>query len=91
MPACRPLCLGSETVACGAQTLAERIQGADLVVTSYALFRIDYEAYAVLPWSGLILDKAQFVRTTSQRPTGAHAGCRRRSSWPSPALRWRTL
>jgi SNF2 family DNA or RNA helicase len=32
------------------------------VVTSYALFRIDAEAYARLPWAGLILDEAQFVK-----------------------------
>lgn len=52
----------TETEARGAETLAERILGADVVVTSYALFRIDYEAYADLPWSGLILDEAQFVK-----------------------------
>jgi len=52
----------TETEARGAGTLAERIHGADVVVTSYALFRLGYEAYAALPWSGLILDEAQFVK-----------------------------
>jgi len=52
----------TETQAKGAGSLSERIDGADVVVTSYALFRIDYEAYAAVPWSGLILDEAQFVK-----------------------------
>jgi hypothetical protein len=52
----------TETQARGAASLAERSHGADVVITSYALFRIDYEAYAALPWSGLILDEAQFVK-----------------------------
>ncbi|MFP5345574.1 MAG: SNF2-related protein [Actinomycetes bacterium] len=42
--------------------LGERVSGADLVVTSYALFRIDFDAYEALPWSALVLDEAQFVK-----------------------------
>ncbi len=42
--------------------LAELVEGADLVVTSYALFRIDYESYDALPWAGLVLDEAQYVK-----------------------------
>ena len=52
----------SETEARRSVPLAAQLQGADVVVTSYALFRIDYEAYAGLPWSGLVLDEAQFVK-----------------------------
>ena len=40
----------------------ETLAGADLVITSYALFRIDYESYASRTWSGLVLDEAQFVK-----------------------------
>ncbi len=36
--------------------------GAHLVVTSYALLRIDEEAYRRVSWSGLVLDEAQFVK-----------------------------
>ena len=36
--------------------------GADVVVTSYALFRLDFAAYHGLGWSGLILDEAQFIK-----------------------------
>jgi superfamily II DNA or RNA helicase len=42
--------------------LADAVAGADVVITSYALFRLEYPAYETLPWSGLILDEAQFVK-----------------------------
>lgn len=42
--------------------LGEEIAGADIVVTSYALLRIDQQAYAGRSWSGLVLDEAQFVK-----------------------------
>ncbi|MFC7847460.1 SNF2-related protein [Arthrobacter sp. NPDC057388] len=41
---------------------AEALAGADVVITSYALFRIDYESYAGRQWAGLVLDEAQFVK-----------------------------
>jgi superfamily II DNA or RNA helicase len=44
------------------QDLAEAIAGADLVVTSYTLLRLDIEAYAGAGWSGLILDEAQYTK-----------------------------
>lgn len=34
----------------------------DIVVTSYALFRLDFDAYQAVEWAGLILDEAQFVK-----------------------------
>ncbi|MGI8457896.1 MAG: SNF2-related protein [Propionibacteriaceae bacterium] len=42
--------------------LAERVAGADIVLTSYALLRIDVEHWSSAPWRGLILDEAQFVK-----------------------------
>lgn len=36
--------------------------GASIVVTSYALLRLDAEAYAAVDWAGLILDEAQQVK-----------------------------
>ncbi|HVH23161.1 MAG TPA: DEAD/DEAH box helicase [Pseudonocardia sp.] len=44
------------------QDLAEVIAGADVVVTSYTLFRLDADAHAAAEWSGLILDEAQFAK-----------------------------
>jgi superfamily II DNA or RNA helicase len=52
----------TETQGRRATSLAEHVDGAHVVVTSYALFRIDCEAYQALPWSGLVLDEAQFVK-----------------------------
>ncbi|MGH9295759.1 MAG: DEAD/DEAH box helicase, partial [Acidimicrobiales bacterium] len=42
--------------------LKEAIEGAGVVVTSYALLRIDHDDYAGLAWAGLFLDEAQFVK-----------------------------
>jgi superfamily II DNA or RNA helicase len=44
------------------QQLGEIIAGADVVVTSYTLFRLDFDAYSAADWSGLLLDEAQFVK-----------------------------
>jgi SNF2 family DNA or RNA helicase len=44
------------------QDLDEIITGADVAVTSYTLFRLDFEAYSAQDWSGLLLDEAQFVK-----------------------------
>lgn len=51
-----------ETFAKSGQDVAEALGTADVVITSYALFRIDYESYASRTWSGLVLDEAQFVK-----------------------------
>ncbi|WP_394770728.1 SNF2-related protein [Lacisediminihabitans sp.] len=40
---------------------------ADVVVTSYALFRLDFDAYQALDWGGLILDEAQFVKNHASK------------------------
>jgi superfamily II DNA or RNA helicase len=48
-------------------SLAEVVEGSDVVVTSYALFRLEYGEYAALGWAGLFLDEAQFAKNrTSQ-------------------------
>jgi superfamily II DNA or RNA helicase len=52
----------SETFAKSGSNPAEATAGADIIITSYALFRIDYEAYASREWAGLVLDEAQFVK-----------------------------
>ncbi|QCB96332.1 DEAD/DEAH box helicase [Arthrobacter sp. PAMC25564] len=51
-----------ETFAKSGSNPAEAMAGADIIITSYALFRIDYEAYASREWAGLVLDEAQFVK-----------------------------
>ncbi len=44
------------------QPLTEWVAGADLVITSYSLFRLEYEGYAEVAWAGLFLDEAQFAK-----------------------------
>ncbi|GAA0219067.1 DEAD/DEAH box helicase [Saccharothrix mutabilis subsp. mutabilis] len=44
------------------QPLHEVIVNADVVVTSYAVFRIDFDEYSTASWSGLVLDEAQFAK-----------------------------
>ena len=64
-PASRPAwrCARSEeTEARRGTALAEEIDGASLVVTSYALFRLEFDDYAGHDWELLLLDEAQFVK-----------------------------
>ncbi|WP_051389273.1 DEAD/DEAH box helicase [Arthrobacter sp. 35W] len=52
----------SETFAKSGLAAEDVFAGADVVITSYALFRIDFAEYGLHQWSGLILDEAQFVK-----------------------------
>ncbi|MET4002306.1 hypothetical protein ABIB48_001015 [Arthrobacter sp. UYCu511] len=52
----------SETFAKSGLVSADFFAEADIVITSYALFRIDFAEYAMQPFAGLILDEAQFVK-----------------------------
>jgi superfamily II DNA or RNA helicase len=54
--------------------LAEVVAGADVVVTSYTLFRLGIEAHEAETWSGLILDEAQVVKNHRSK---AHQCARR--------------
>ena len=47
--------------------LAEHAAGADVLVTSYALFRLEYDDYAALAPSGLLLDEAQNAKNHQSR------------------------
>lgn len=42
--------------------LDEAVAGADLVVTSYTLYRMEAAEYAAREWGGLVLDEAQTVK-----------------------------
>ncbi|WP_454048945.1 DEAD/DEAH box helicase [Cellulomonas sp. Marseille-Q8402] len=55
------------TEAAGGATVAEQAAGADVVVTSYALLRLDAAAYRATGWAGLVLDEAQQVKNPSAR------------------------
>lgn len=44
-----------------------QVGDADVVITSYTLFRLDFDAYAEHEWAGLILDEAQFVKNRTSK------------------------
>ena len=46
----------------GGTSVAEEAAGADVVVTSYALFRLEHKQYRAVEWAGLVLDEAQNVK-----------------------------
>ena len=42
--------------------LEDFTRGAHVVITSYSLFRLEYDQYAEIGWAGLFLDEAQFAK-----------------------------
>jgi superfamily II DNA or RNA helicase len=52
----------TDTLARSGADLGELVAGADAVVTSYTLLRLDFDAHAAGTWSGLILDEAQYTK-----------------------------
>ena len=51
-----------DTLARRGQSLDEVIAGADAVVISYTLLRLDFDDYGARQWSGLVMDEAQYVK-----------------------------
>jgi superfamily II DNA or RNA helicase len=60
-PDLRVVCLTESESKRGAPS-GDAVAAADLVITSYALLRINNDKLTELEWSGLILDEAQFVK-----------------------------
>ena len=50
-----------DTLARSGRTM-EQVAAVDVVVTTYTLFRLEIDAYRSVPWAGLILDEAQYVK-----------------------------
>ncbi|SMY02149.1 DEAD/DEAH box helicase [Brevibacterium antiquum] len=48
-------------------TLAEEIEDADLVITSYAILRLDARAFRSIVWDTFVLDEAQFVKNRTAK------------------------
>ncbi len=48
-------------------SVADIADGAHIVVTSYAILRLEPEAFAGVPWAGVVLDEAQFVKNPGSR------------------------
>ncbi|MGB6051003.1 MAG: SNF2-related protein [Rhodococcus sp. (in: high G+C Gram-positive bacteria)] len=68
----------SETTLRRGITIDELADGADIVITSYTIFRLDFEDFDATVWSGLILDEAQYVKNHQ----GKSHQCARRLSAP---------
>lgn len=55
-------------------TLADTVAGAEVVITSYAVLRLDDAAFHGVRWGGVVLDEAQFVKN---RQAKTHVAVRR--------------
>jgi superfamily II DNA or RNA helicase len=51
----------TDTLARSGRTI-EEVAVADVVVTTYTLFRLEVDAYHTVDWAGLVLDEAQYVK-----------------------------
>ncbi|MFT3887552.1 MAG: DEAD/DEAH box helicase [Arachnia sp.] len=48
-------------------SVASAVEGADLVVTSYTLLRLESDQYRALSWGAVLLDEAQFVKNHASK------------------------
>ncbi len=59
------------TESAGRTAIADAIRGADIVITSYALLRLNFDAYQAVAqstgWAALVLDEAQFVKNPTSK------------------------
>lgn len=60
----------------GGPSTAEVAATADVVITTYAVLRLDADAFAALEWGGLVLDEAQFVKNPATKAHEAARGIR---------------
>ncbi|MGW4929738.1 SNF2-related protein [Agromyces sp. NPDC004153] len=56
--------------------IAEAAASADVVITTYAVLRLEAAAFAALEWGGLVLDEAQFVKNSATKVHDAARGIR---------------
>lgn len=57
----------SETLKRRKRSLAKAVKGAQIVLTSYTLLRLEAADYADLEWAGVLLDEAQFVKNHASK------------------------
>ncbi|MCT1366430.1 DEAD/DEAH box helicase [uncultured Kocuria sp.] len=57
----------TETSAKSRRSVGDRANGADVVITSYALMRLDEAEYRDLGLTGLVLDEAQFIKNAKTK------------------------
>ncbi|HEY4269840.1 MAG TPA: DEAD/DEAH box helicase [Galbitalea sp.] len=49
------------------RSLAELAADANILVTSYALLRLDFDAYQAIDWAGAVFDEAQFLKNPASK------------------------
>jgi superfamily II DNA or RNA helicase len=52
----------TDTMKRSGRTIDEIVAGADIVVTSYTLARLDFDAHRTVDWAGVFLDEAQYAK-----------------------------
>jgi len=52
----------TDTLAKSGRAIDDIVAAADIVVTTYTLFRLEVDAYRTVAWAGLVLDEAQYVK-----------------------------
>jgi superfamily II DNA or RNA helicase len=52
----------TDTLKRSGRTIDDVVHGADVVVTSYTLARLDFDAYGGVEWAGALLDEAQHTK-----------------------------
>jgi len=57
----------AETVGRRGVKLAKLAKDADVVITSYSLFRLEYGDYAAIEWAAMFLDEAQFAKNRNSQ------------------------
>lgn len=73
--------VAGETEQRSGAALQRAAAGADIVITSYAVLRLDERAFAGIPWDAVVLDEAQFVKNRATKAHRAVAGLQRRSTF----------
>lgn len=70
--------------------MAATIAGAQVVVTSYTLLRLEAEQYQALGWSVVVLDEAQFVKNRQSVTYQAVRRLKATSKFAVTGTPWRT-
>lgn len=60
----------TDTLGRAGVSLAEALDGTDVLVTTYTLLRLDAEHHCAVPWAGVILDEAQQVKNHQSKTHG---------------------
>lgn len=74
-----PVVTVAGTAAKRSQSLADTVEGAAMVVTSYTVLRLDADEYEALPWRAVLLDEAQHIKNHQSKTF--HAAKRLRSQF----------